>query len=244
MTESPQPRRRTWAALIFSIPIGLAITAAGASAQSLVPKVPGAAEFAGIVTDMNWAEVLGKALFFDEQVGSNGIACASCHVHAGADSRLVNQMSPGLKDITASPDGDFKFGSERADTGEVLPGFMASGDKSGPNYTLQPEDMPFHQLADGRNRNSEIKTTTNDRVSSASQLEVAFKRVRRERNPDDKCKEFADDRGRGVHRPLRQVLHPERRRFFSTWRCRPGSGTRRAAIRTNMGSSTSLERVA
>jgi hypothetical protein len=41
---------------------------------------------------------LGKALFWDMQVGGDGIrACASCHYHAGADNRKINQMSPGLK---------------------------------------------------------------------------------------------------------------------------------------------------
>ena len=39
---------------------------------------------------------LGKALFWDEQLGSDGrTACASCHHHAGADSRSVNSINPG-----------------------------------------------------------------------------------------------------------------------------------------------------
>jgi cytochrome c peroxidase len=41
---------------------------------------------------------LGKALFWDMQVGSDGItACASCHFNAGADNRVNNQVSPGHK---------------------------------------------------------------------------------------------------------------------------------------------------
>ncbi|MFM2222961.1 MAG: hypothetical protein RLZZ78_1218, partial [Armatimonadota bacterium] len=43
---------------------------------------------------------LGKALFWDMQVGSDKTACASCHYNAGADSRSVNQLNPG-------PDGRF-----------------------------------------------------------------------------------------------------------------------------------------
>jgi len=40
---------------------------------------------------------LGKALFWDMQLGSDGIqACASCHFKAGADNRSKNQVSPGL----------------------------------------------------------------------------------------------------------------------------------------------------
>ena len=45
---------------------------------------------------------LGKALFFDEQVGSDGAACARCHFSAGAGSRIQNQLSPGLEGITKS----------------------------------------------------------------------------------------------------------------------------------------------
>lgn len=41
---------------------------------------------------------LGKALFWDMQVGGDGVtACATCHYHAGADHRRNNQMSPGFK---------------------------------------------------------------------------------------------------------------------------------------------------
>ena len=43
-------------------------------------------------------QALGKALFWDMQVGGDGItACATCHYHAGADHRRNNQLSPGLK---------------------------------------------------------------------------------------------------------------------------------------------------
>ena len=37
---------------------------------------------------------LGKTLFWDMQLGSDGrVACASCHFHAGADHRTQNQLS-------------------------------------------------------------------------------------------------------------------------------------------------------
>src|SRR5262249_16436181 len=42
-------------------------------------------------------KVLGKALFWDQQVGSDGQACASCHFHAGADNRSKNQLNPGFR---------------------------------------------------------------------------------------------------------------------------------------------------
>jgi hypothetical protein len=41
------------------------------------------------------AQVLGKALFWDMQVGSDGVqACGSCHFHAGVDNRTKNQLNP------------------------------------------------------------------------------------------------------------------------------------------------------
>lgn len=46
------------------------------------------------VQDQTALIVLGKALFWDMQAGSDGrTACASCHFHAGADHRLQNQLS-------------------------------------------------------------------------------------------------------------------------------------------------------
>lgn len=46
---------------------------------------------------------LGKALFWDMRVGSDGVqACATCHFHAGADSRTVNQLSPGLNRMSGT----------------------------------------------------------------------------------------------------------------------------------------------
>jgi len=69
-----------------------------------------------------WGLVLGKALFWDQQAGSDGNACASCHFVAGADTRLKNQINPGFNDITRGVNGDTTFGSERSETGEVAPG--------------------------------------------------------------------------------------------------------------------------
>jgi len=77
------------------------------------------------VADRAAAIRLGKALFWDMQVGSDGIqSCGSCHFHAGADSRTKNQLNPDLN------------GSN--------PAFASPG---GPNYTLMAQDFPFHRLA-------------------------------------------------------------------------------------------------
>ncbi|MBL8532353.1 MAG: cytochrome-c peroxidase, partial [Betaproteobacteria bacterium] len=58
-----------------------------------VPEVPGLTTGPDpIIVNRQKALVLGKALFWDMNVGSDGMACASCHFHAGADARVKNQM--------------------------------------------------------------------------------------------------------------------------------------------------------
>jgi len=60
---------------------------------------------AQIVKDEAALVRLGKALFWDMQVGSDGIqACATCHFNAGGDIRSKNQLNPGVLD------GNFKLG--------------------------------------------------------------------------------------------------------------------------------------
>ena len=41
---------------------------------------------------------LGKAFFWDQQVGSDGQACGSCHFEAGADRRAKNQLNPDTRE--------------------------------------------------------------------------------------------------------------------------------------------------
>lgn len=56
-----------------------------------------------IVKDQDKLVQLGKALFWDYNVGGDGNACASCHFESGADNRVQNQISPGLKHTVAEP---------------------------------------------------------------------------------------------------------------------------------------------
>jgi cytochrome c peroxidase len=89
------------------------------------PEPTGLVEY---VADQTALEQLGKALFWDMQVGSDGIqACASCHFHAGADNRTFNQANPG-------PDGEFE---------DLDPG-----------RELLPTDFPLHKLRDFDDRHS------------------------------------------------------------------------------------------
>jgi cytochrome c peroxidase len=92
---------------------------------------------------------LGKALFFDQQVGSDGVACATCHFHAGADVRVRNALNPGL------PGGDTAFGPTNGGQGPAA------------NLTLTAADFPLHELADPTERESAVLFDTNDTVSSA-----------------------------------------------------------------------------
>src|SRR5215212_85545 len=79
------------------------------------------------ISDRQAAIALGKALFWDMQVGSDGVqACASCHFRAGADPRSKNQVSPGLKHV---PQPDVNFTN------------------AGPNSQLKATDFPLTRLA-------------------------------------------------------------------------------------------------
>jgi cytochrome c peroxidase len=90
------------------------------------------------VKNQNWATVLGKALFWDISVGSDGMACASCHFHAGADVRITNALTPGLIEL---PDRDVEFGAIEAQDPLRL-GKTASGGLVDSAYTLDPFDFP------------------------------------------------------------------------------------------------------
>ena len=72
---------------------------------SAVPN-PAVNGLSNYVANQGSAIALGKALFWEQQVGSDGVqACASCHFNAGADSRTFNQADPGLRDKDpSSPD--------------------------------------------------------------------------------------------------------------------------------------------
>ena len=93
---------------------------------SVPPDPAGLGQF---VKDRTVLLQLGKALFWDMQVGSDGIqSCASCHFHAGADSRIKNQVSPG---ILVEPYADYTF--------------QLGG---GPNYILKASDFPLPTAKD------------------------------------------------------------------------------------------------
>src|SRR5690348_12066306 len=60
------------------------------SLKGLLPPAPPAGDYAAIVADKAALARLGKALFWDQMVGTRGDqACATCHFHAGADPRTA-----------------------------------------------------------------------------------------------------------------------------------------------------------
>jgi cytochrome c peroxidase len=123
--------------------------------ETLKGKAPPLPDLAAIIKNSSWAKAAGKALFWDQQIGSDTVACASCHFRAGADPRVTNQLNPGLNA------GDRMFGSTAGT------GLMASGQKAGPNITLKPEDFPFRKLQNPNDAKSQVLFDTNDVSASA-----------------------------------------------------------------------------
>ncbi|HXE14082.1 MAG TPA: cytochrome c peroxidase [Bryobacteraceae bacterium] len=174
------------------------------------------AEGAGIIRNRQAAIALGKALFWDQQAGSDNTACASCHYNAGADTRITNALNPGSNDITANTNGtentsgnanasgDFTFGSNRSDTGSAMPGHMLSGAKADSNYTLKPSDFPMHKLSDETDRDSALISTTNDRVGSQGTFDGIFDLVRRF-GRKDRCSGYDAEVFHAGMLPARQV---------------------------------------
>jgi cytochrome c peroxidase len=148
------------------------------SLRGLKPPAPPAAEYNALVKDKSWLVALGKALYWDSAVGSDGQACASCHFHAGADPRLVNQLDPGLLN---QPFADDKWGGIAAGAGLTRGGLLGgTGKQAAANIELAAGDFPFHQLADVGDRNSAVLYETNDVASSQGSFEGTLLSVPRQ----------------------------------------------------------------
>jgi cytochrome c peroxidase len=91
--------------------------------------------------------VLGKALFWDIQAGSDGrTACATCHFHAGADHRLQNQLaSPHTNPVAVTP-----------------------------NRTLTLSDFPFRLLQNPQNNRSAVVREMKQVAGSAGLVSREF----------------------------------------------------------------------
>ena len=135
-----------------------------------VPDVPGLSDF---VANKAEAIALGKTLFWDMQAGSDGVqACASCHFNAGADSRAMNEVSPGIKagDTTFQVgrcDGRKRFIRITTSTREP-PAAGFGGYHDG--------DFPLHKQGNPDTRNNPI-SDVNDVVGSQGVFSTSFDKV-------------------------------------------------------------------
>jgi hypothetical protein len=88
------------------------------------------------IRNMPVARALGKALFWDMQVGSDGVqSCGTCHFNGtGTDTRTRNQLNPnhlgGDRTLQVGEGPDLPTGGKAA------------------NYTLKASDFPLHKVAD------------------------------------------------------------------------------------------------
>lgn len=132
---------------------------------------------------------LGKIAFWDEQIGSGGHggagepsqACASCHFHAGADSRTRNQVNPNLTRVSDRNAGPI--------TGlhHARPNPDETFQTRQPNEYLKPDDFPFIRVIDriGHPENS------NDVGSSQGVLRSQF-RGTTAGQAEDNCEPWID----------------------------------------------------
>ena len=109
--------------------------------------IPQPGDLGRYVSDAQALVVLGKALFWDTQVGSDGrTACATCHFHAGADHRITNQIA----------------GPQTATTAVR------------PNTSLALTDFPFHAFTNPNNNTSASTRDRHDVVGSAGVVKRTF----------------------------------------------------------------------
>lgn len=143
-----------------------------------VPAVPGLLDGSDpVVVNKAAAIALGKALFWDVNVGSDGMACGSCHFHAGADGRIKNQVSPGGQ-------------SSAADTKEFSTSL--NGGLLGPNHTLSLDDFPLYQRENPLMGSSALIHETDNVVGSSGTFSGAFKAVNRVGTGNDSCARSVD----------------------------------------------------
>lgn len=101
--------------------------------------IPKPANLKDFILDEASAIKLGKALFWDMQVGSDAnTSCATCHFHAGTDNRSKHQLHPGPNNVV----------------------------EKNLNFQLTSGDFPFHKLNDPNNRFSALLSDSNDVAGS------------------------------------------------------------------------------
>ncbi|MBL8496889.1 cytochrome c peroxidase [Nitrosomonas sp. JL21] len=182
---------KIYAAGLSAIAIAFMLMATKAQAEEDPPRppslktisVPEPSELERFIRNKDVAIALGKALFWDMQVGSDGMtACATCHFNAGADSRSKNQVSPGLNRVNSdgSPAADRQFDLD-------------------PNHQLSSADFPLRELSNPLDRSSPPVRDSNDVVSSQGVFASTFKSVK-PGFPKDTVRSIRDPDGFRIHR--------------------------------------------
>ena len=138
-----------------------------------IPRVPGLDRY---VRDPNTLVVLGKALFWDMQVGSDSrTACGTCHFHAGADHRIQHQLSN--------------------------PGGTVRG-----NYKLTSGDFPFRALSTSLDNHSTVLRDSTQRAGSEGVFRRMFQGLSAEPDAPELAADLPDLGGfRAGRLNLRQV---------------------------------------
>lgn len=137
-----------------------------------VPPVPGLLDGSNpIVVNKNIAIALGKALFWDQNVGSDGQACGSCHFSAGADGRIKNQVNPGQNSINPS--------------GQIFD-LLPSG-TGGPNHVLSLADFPLRQFSNPADNTSPVIYSTDDVIGSAGTFSGQYSGASQFTGANDQC---------------------------------------------------------
>ena len=112
--------------------------------------IPQPTNIAAYVKDQTSLVALGKALFWDAQVGSDGkTACATCHFHAGADHRVTNILSTPATGTSA----------------------VAA------DQTVTAATFPFHQLSNVANNRSTVIRDTRQVAGSPGMFDRTFAAV-------------------------------------------------------------------
>ena len=150
MRYSRSARLLTACSAVFLLSVAVAAQRGGGNNPIASLKgvaIPQRADLARYVADPQSLAMLGKALFWDVQVGSDGhTACATCHFHAGADHRVTNQIA----------------------------GPAASTIGVRPNTTLTIGDFPFHAFANPNDNGSGVTRDRRDVVGSAGVVKRTF----------------------------------------------------------------------
>ncbi|MCX7105480.1 MAG: hypothetical protein NTU70_09440 [Methylococcales bacterium] len=145
-----------------------------------------------IIKNKAVAIALGKMLYWDAQVGSDGLACASCHFQAGADNRTKNQIDPGLRNASGKLASDSKtaigevFDFIASNPSTLDPLLSATG--KGPNYTLKKTDFPLRQYQEPdapvvgqplqADRHAKIIYDSDDVIASQGSYQSIFKSLK------------------------------------------------------------------